>query len=112
MLVLGAWDFSATGSPKIPRAAPDDPDTEQEIRDGVRRHRVAEPVLADNGSFPRRRPSRRLTRRTIRLLCKTSGCGTGMPSKTHCVRFRKSALIMTFPILTLIVMKSMARHAK
>ena len=54
MLVLGAWDFSATGSPKIPRAAPDDPDTEQEIRDGVRRHRVAEPVLAENQPLIRR----------------------------------------------------------
>jgi uncharacterized membrane protein (UPF0182 family) len=62
--------------------------------------------------FPAETTVEAADRPTIRQRFKTFGCGTGTPSKTRCVKFRKSALIMTFPILTLIVMRSMARHAR
>ena len=39
------------GSPEMPGAAPDDPDTEQEVRDGMSRHGVPQPFFPANESL-------------------------------------------------------------
>ena len=50
--------------------------------------------------FRPRRRSRRPTRRTTRRRCRTSGCGTGVRSRTRCGSSRKSAPTTTSPTST------------